>query len=54
MVYSLIVSFLLQPTARVATQVEATGLVVDENGQHEWNSGQPPHESVFKKKEENN
>lgn len=42
--FSLIVSFLLQPAARVATQVETTNLVVDENGQHERNGRQPPHE----------
>lgn len=41
---SLVVSLLFEPTARVAAQVEAPDLVVDEDRQHERDGGQPPHE----------
>lgn len=40
----LVVGLLLQPSSRVAAQVEAARLVVDEDGQHEGQSRQPPHE----------
>lgn len=40
----LVVSLLFQPAARVAAQVEAPDLVVDEDRQHERDRGQPPHE----------
>ena len=40
----LIVSFLLEPAAWVSAQVESSRLVVDEDGEHEWNSRQPPDE----------
>lgn len=40
----LVVSLLLQPAARVAAQVEAPDLVVDEDRQHERDRRQPPHE----------
>lgn len=42
----LIVGFLFQPAAWVASQVEATNLVVHEDGQAEWQSWEPPHEST--------
>lgn len=41
---SLVVSLLFEPAARVAAQVEAPDLVVDEDRQHERDGGQPPHE----------
>lgn len=40
----LIVSFLFQPAAWIASQVEATCLVIQEDGQAEWQSWKPPHE----------
>ena len=43
-VMRLVVGLLFQPSAGVATQVEPSGLVVDEDGQHERDRGQPPHE----------
>lgn len=49
---SLIVCFLFQPAARIATQVETTNFIVDENGQHERNGRQPPHEPVPRKKKQ--
>lgn len=42
--WCLVVSLLFEPAARVAAQVEAPDLVVDEDRQHEGDSGQPPHE----------
>lgn len=45
----LVVSLLFEPAARVAAQVEAPDLVVDEDRQHERNSWQPPHEPVQNK-----
>lgn len=40
----LVVSLLFEPAARVAAQVKASDLVVDEDRQHEGNGRQPPHE----------
>lgn len=45
----LIISLLFEPAAGVAAQVEAPDLVVDEDGQHERNGGQPPHEPEQKR-----
>lgn len=42
----LIVGLLFEPTTRVASQVETSGLVIDEDRQHERQSRKPPHESV--------
>lgn len=42
----LIVGFLFQPASGIATQVETSGFIIDEDGQHEWNGWEPPNESV--------
>lgn len=44
----LVVSLLFEPAAGVAAEIEASDLVVDEDRQHEWNGGQPPHEPAHK------
>lgn len=40
----LIVRLLFQPASWVASQVETASLVVQEDGQTEWQCGQPPDE----------
>ena len=41
----LIVSFLLEPASWIPAEVESSRLVVDEDGEHEGEGGQPPDES---------
>lgn len=43
--HDLVVGFLFQPAAGVPTEVESTDLVVDEDGNHEWQGRKPPYES---------
>ena len=42
----LIVGLLFEPTSRVAPQVETSGLVINEDRQHERQSREPPHEPI--------
>lgn len=47
----LIIRFLLQPTARISSQVESSNFVVNEYGDHERNRWQPPFESTASTKQ---